>query len=123
MKEIKDVFPNSYYWPRKNFSLKDICKFAPEKNYTDIMVWRENNRKVDELILIHLPNGPTATFKVSNVKLNKEIWHHGNPTDHFPELILNNFNTKVGRRVGRFFASLFPQNPEFVGRRVCTFHT
>ncbi|KRX11032.1 Anticodon-binding [Pseudocohnilembus persalinus] len=122
IKEIKDVFPNSYYWPRKNFSLKDICKYAPEKGYTDIMVWRENNREVDELIVTHLPAGPTAIFKINNVKLNKEIWHHGNPTDHFPELILNNFNSKVGRRVGRMFASLFPQKPEFVGRRVCTFH-
>jgi ribosome production factor 1 len=43
-------------------------------------------------------------------------------TDHFPELILNNFNTKVGRRIGRFFASLFPQRPEFKGRQVVTFH-
>lgn len=34
------------------------------------MVWRENNRKVDELVLIHLPVGPTVIFKVSNVKLN-----------------------------------------------------
>lgn len=34
------------------------------------MVWRENKRKVDELVLIHLPAGPTAVFKVSNVKLN-----------------------------------------------------
>ena len=28
----------------------------------------------------------------------------------------------LGRRVARFFASLFPQEPEFKGRRVCTFH-
>jgi len=52
----------------------------------------------------------------------EEIYHHGNPTDHNPELILNNFNSKAGRRIGRFFASLFPQNPEFKGRRVITFH-
>lgn len=39
-----------------------------------------------------------------------------------PELILNNFDSKVGVRVGRLLASLFPQNPEFRGRRVVTFH-
>lgn len=39
-----------------------------------------------------------------------------------PELILNNFDSKIGVKVGRLFASLFPQNPEFKGRRVVTFH-
>ena len=39
-----------------------------------------------------------------------------------PELILNNFDSKVGVRVGRMLASLFPQQPEFRGRRVVTFH-
>lgn len=72
------------------------------------MVWREYNREVDELIISHLPAGPTAIFKISNVKLNQELWNHGRTNDHFPELILNNFNSKVGRRVGRMFASLFP---------------
>ena len=28
----------------------------------------------------------------------------------------------MGVRVGRMFASLFPQNPEFKGRKVVTFH-
>jgi hypothetical protein len=39
-----------------------------------------------------------------------------------PELILNNFSTRLGHTVGRMFASLFPQSPDFVGRRVATFH-
>lgn len=43
-------------------------------------------------------------------------------TEHVPELILNNFDSKVGVRVGRLLASLFPQNPEFKGRRIVTFH-
>jgi ribosome production factor 1 len=39
-----------------------------------------------------------------------------------PELILNNFTTRLGLRVGRMFASIFPQDPEFRGRRAVTFH-
>jgi ribosome production factor 1 len=74
------------------------------------------------MILVHLPEGPTAHFQLTNITLSKDIHHHGNPTDHIPELIMNNFNTKIGRRIGRFFASLFPQNPEFKGRTVVTFH-
>jgi ribosome production factor 1 len=72
--------------------------------------------------MIHLPKGPTIHFKVTNIKLSEDIHHSGRVTDHNPELILNNFNTKIGRRVGRFFASLFPQNPDLRGRRVVTFH-
>ena len=86
------------------------------------MIWREHKREVFELILIHLPVGPTAIFRVTSEKLNKDIANHGRPTDHFPELILNNFNTNLGRRIGRFFASLFPQKPEFKARTVATFH-
>ena len=29
------------------------------------------------MILSHLPDGPTATFRVSGVKLNKDIPNHG----------------------------------------------
>lgn len=93
--------------------------------------------------------------------------NHGNPTSHKPELILTNFTTRLGHRVGRcnlllfdnlcaflhekdnrywspifylyhrkelisfchamhvlvrLIASLFPQDPNFRGRRVVTFH-
>ena len=37
------------------------------------MVFRENNRKVDELILTHLPDGPTATFTVTSEILHEKI--------------------------------------------------
>ena len=47
---------------------------------------------------------------------------HGRATEHKPELILNNFGTRLGRRVGRMFASLFCQDPTFKGRRAVTFH-
>eukprot|EP00268_Persea_americana_P041252 TRINITY_DN4106_c0_g1_i2.p1 TRINITY_DN4106_c0_g1~~TRINITY_DN4106_c0_g1_i2.p1 ORF type:complete len:134 (+),score=14.42 TRINITY_DN4106_c0_g1_i2:292-693(+) len=39
-----------------------------------------------------------------------------------PELVLNNFTTRLGHRVGRMIQSLFPQDPNFRGRRVVTFH-
>lgn len=43
-------------------------------------------------------------------------------TTHPCELILNNFVTRLGISVGRMLASLFPQQPDFRGRRVATFH-
>ncbi len=69
-----------------------------------------------------LPAGPTFKFATTSLVLNRDIEHHATWTDHVPELILNNFNSRVGRRTGRMLASLFPPNPEFRGRRVVTFH-
>lgn len=47
---------------------------------------------------------------------------HGKPTSHKPEVMLNNFSTRLGHTVGRMFASLFPHHPQFKGRQVVTFH-
>ena len=66
--------------------------------------------------------GPTAFFKVNNIVLPKRISNHGTATSHIPELILNNFTTRLGHRAGRFFGSLFPHSPEFRGRQAVTFH-
>lgn len=51
-----------------------------------------------------------------------DIYNHGTVTAHQPELILNNFGTRLGHRVGRFLGSMFPHAPDFVGRQVLTFH-
>lgn len=72
--------------------------------------------------IIHLPEGPTSIFRIRNLKLSKEIKNIGDPSGHKPELILNNFDTRLGHRVARQLASLFPADPQFRGRQVVTFH-
>lgn len=69
---------------------------------------------VDAITLIHLPNGPTAYFKLSSIR----SW----PSAHYPELVLNGFVTRLGHAVGRMFQTLFPPLPEFEGRQVVTLH-
>ena len=64
---------------------------------------------------MHLPDGPTATFKLSSAVLPEKIQGHGRLTSHEPEVILNNFNTRLGMTVGRMLGALFPQKPNFVG--------
>ena len=78
---------------------------------------------IDSVILSHLPDGPTANFRVSSVKLRDQIVRHGAaPGESHPELILNNFDTMLGHRIGRMLASLFPQTPNLNARRVITLH-
>ena len=74
------------------------------------------------MVLIKLPCGPSFVFKLTNIVLAKDVFHHGNALPYNPELILNNFNTRVGRRLARGLMSLFKQVPEFEARQAVVFH-
>lgn len=113
------VLHNVNFYPRHNMKLNEVYEHAKNLGYTHVVVVRYTHGW--EMMIRHL-DGPLAVFKVTNVEFQKDIKNHGLATEHVPELILNNFDSKVGVRVGRLLASLFPQNPEFKGRRVVTFH-
>lgn len=119
VRELMMVFHNINYYPRHNMTLDEIYKHATNINYTHVIVVRFSHGW--ELLIRHL-EGPLGVFKITNVQFQEKIKNHGLATDHVPQLILNNFDSKVGVRVGRLLASLFPQQPEFRGRRVVTFH-
>ncbi|KAL0322253.1 UNVERIFIED_CONTAM: Ribosome production factor 1 [Sesamum calycinum] len=120
--DLLSVIPNAHYHKRGTYDLKKIVEYARKKDFTSIIVVHTNRREPDALLIIALPDGPTAHFKLSKLVLRKDIKNHGNPTSHQPELVLNNFTTRLGHRVGRLIQSLFPQDPNFRGRRVVTFH-
>jgi ribosome production factor 1 len=78
-----------------------IVQYAAARGFTSLLVVNENNKRPNGLLLISLPAGPTAHFRLSSLKLRKKIRGAGRPTRHIPELILNNFSTRLGLRVGR----------------------
>jgi len=53
---------------------------------------------------------------MSSIKLSHEISNRSRMTMHLPEMILNHFDTRLGHRIGRMLATLFPQAPEFEGK-------
>lgn len=121
--ELARIIPNALAKIRNRSSIKKMCKSAVRENFTDILVINENNREPNGLVVIHLPDGPTAHFKLSNVRITKEIHRsHTEFTQHRPEVILNNFTTRLGLSIGRMFGALFHHDPEFKGRRAVTFH-
>ncbi|XP_057959564.1 uncharacterized protein LOC131152020 [Malania oleifera] len=120
--ELLSVIPNAQYYKRGTYDLKKIIEYAKHKDFTSVIVVHTNRREPDALLVISLPNGPTAHFKLSRLVLRKDIKGHGNPTSHEPELVLTNFRTSLGHRIGRMIQSLFPRDPNFRGRRVVTFH-
>ncbi|KAF7352448.1 Brix domain-containing protein [Mycena venus] len=106
----------------KGFEVGRIAGWAAGRGYKHMCVVNEDSKKPNAITLIHLPNGPTAYFKLTSVQLTKEIYGHARATPHDPELILNNFVTRLGHAVGRMFQALFPPLPEFQGRQVVTLH-
>lgn len=120
--EMLEVLPCATYYKRQGYALKKICEYATNRDFTDVIVFNEDRKSINGMLLVHLPGGPTAHFKLSNLRLTKDIKHHGRASSHRPELILNNFGTRLGHRLGRMFASIFSQDPNFKGRRAVTFH-
>eukprot|EP00894_Picocystis_sp_ML_P000851 jgi/Pico_ML_1/51368/g2418.t2 len=116
--DLLHVFPDATYYKRNNYEIKKMCEYASKRGFTDLVVINEDRKNINGMLVVHLPEGPTAYFRLSSLKLSKEIKGHGKPTRHRPELVLNNFSTRIGNRVGRMFASLFNQDPEFRGRKL-----
>lgn len=123
IRELCRIIPDAEPKWRTRSSIKKMVKKAAEQGYTDILVVNEDRRIPNGLLVIHLPEGPTALFRISNPKLCKDIHReYQEITAHRPEVILNNFRTRLGRVIARMLGALFHYDPEFKGRRVCTFH-
>lgn len=120
--DLLEVLPSALYYKRAGFAIKKICKYAAARGFTDLVVVNEDRKTVNGLLVVHLPDGPTAHFRISKMVLSKDIKGHGRPTAHKPELIMSGFGTQLGHRISRLFASLFCQDPAYRGRRVVTFH-
>jgi ribosome production factor 1 len=125
--DLQRLIPALHFYPRKHFSLKEICDFASNRDFTHLMILGENSKHCNGMTISHLGSkdglvGPTAFFKVSNVVTAQHIPNHGSSTKHIPELNLHGFGTRLGHRVGRMLGSLFPHDAEFQGRQVATFH-
>ncbi|KAI1450783.1 Brix-domain-containing protein [Annulohypoxylon stygium] len=122
------LFPHSTYIPRSahkyghKYSVREICKYASNRGFSTVMILREDQKRPIGLDIVHLPLGPTFHFSISNWVEGKKLPGHGNPTNHYPELLLNNFKTPLGVLTARLFQSLWPKTPELQGRQVVTLH-
>ncbi|CBQ67567.1 related to RPF1-involved in the assembly of the large ribosomal subunit [Sporisorium reilianum SRZ2] len=123
--ELLSVFPGAEYRPRakaQGVGLGKICGWARERRFGAVLVVGESRKEPFALTLIQLPHGPTAFFRLTSIRTADEIYGKAHPTPHTPELILNNFTTVLGHRVGTVLQSLFPKIPQLEGRQVVTCH-
>ncbi|OSD03056.1 Brix-domain-containing protein [Trametes coccinea BRFM310] len=123
--EICGIFPGAEFIRRKKgkgFEMGRIAGWAANRGYSHLIVVNEDMKKPNAITMVHLPEGPTAYFKLTSVELTQKISGHARATAHYPELVLNGFVTRLGHTVGRLFQTLFPPMPEFQGRQVVTLH-
>ena len=123
MQELCFTFPNAQYFKRKTFPLKKIATFAGQRGFTSMIVIQEKSEEPDSMFVVTLPEGPTAYYKISGLKLGSEM-KHSVPcnTEHKPEVLITNFKTRLGIRVSRQLDSLFPEIGDDEGRRTIVFH-
>ncbi|MCJ1405079.1 hypothetical protein MMC11_008305 [Xylographa trunciseda] len=125
---LTTLFPHSVYIPRSahryghKFSIREISSFATNRKYTAVIVLKEDQKRPTGIDFVHLPSGPMFHFSISNWVEGKRLPGHGNPTNHLPEIILNNFRTPLGLLTAHLFRTMFPPQPEFQGRQVVTLH-
>lgn len=123
--ELLNVFPGAEYRKRakaRGAGLGKICGWARARRYDMVIVVGESNKQPTTLTLVQLPLGPTALFRLTSVSTGREVYGHARPTPHTPELILNNFTTALGHRVGGMLQHMFPKVPQLEGRQVVTAH-
>ncbi|KAK8049311.1 hypothetical protein PG994_011041 [Apiospora phragmitis] len=99
-KMLTSFFPNSDYVPRSahkyahKYSVREIAKYASNRDYTALLILGEDQKRPKSLDIVHLPSGPTFSFSVSNWMDVKRLPGHGNPQDFHPELLLNGATEK-----------------------------
>lgn len=126
---LTSLFPNSEYIRRSahryghKYSVREICKFASNREYTAVLVLNEDQKKPNRLTIVHLPCGPTLTYSVNNWIEGSKLPGHGKAQDaYYPELLLNNFKSSLGLLAAKSFQTLFPPMPDIEMRQVVTLH-
>jgi U3 small nucleolar ribonucleoprotein protein IMP4 len=119
-KEIKLLFPNSQRVNRGNHKVPELVEVCRSNDFTDIVMVQETRGEPDGLVVCHLPFGPTAFFTLRNCVQRHDIENCGAMSEAFPQLILNNFESKLGARLANVLRCLFPV-PKPDSKRVITF--
>ena len=121
VKEIRLIIPNSKRMNRGNIVIKDLVQLCHDHNFTDLIILHAHRGEPDGMILSHFPFGPTVYFGLTNVILRHDIQGKVDPmSEAYPHILLHNFTTTLGKRMGEVLKHLFP-TPKVDSQRVLTF--
>ncbi|KAG6964267.1 hypothetical protein JG688_00007774 [Phytophthora aleatoria] len=117
--EIRLIFPNAIRLNRGAHTIGDLVESARSNDFTDLLLVTETRGEPDGLVVCHLPYGPTAYFSLSNTVLRHDIEDRATISEAYPHLIINQFETPLGKRVANILKHLFPV-PKPDAKRVIT---
>mmetsp|Transcript_46990 Transcript_46990/g.56539 ORF Transcript_46990/g.56539 Transcript_46990/m.56539 type:complete len:384 (-) Transcript_46990:170-1321(-) len=120
-KELKLLIPNATRINRGGNRVDALLSSCQDGSFTDLVMVQETRGEPDGLVVCHLPLGPTAYFTLSNAVLRHDLEGRASPmSEAVPHILLNNFNSDLGKRIGNVLKCLFPV-PKPDTRRVITF--
>lgn len=122
-KEMKLLVPNSTRINRGNNRVDELVSSCKQGGFSDLIVVQETRGEPDGLVVCHLPLGPTAFFSITGSVLRHDLegGKAAPMSEAYPHLILHNFQTPLGKRVGNILKCLFPV-PKPDTKRIVTFH-
>lgn len=122
--DLVDIFGGAMrYVARGDLAIKPLIARCIQEGYTSLLVLHEDRRQLTHLLTIALPSGPSAWFRLTEVCTRKNLVGAGKPlTGVPPEVILNNFRTRLGRRIGRMLQTNLNAAENLRARQVVTFH-
>jgi len=119
-KEVKLLFPNSQRINRGVYEVKQLLDACRANEVTDLIVLHERRGTPTQMVVSHLPFGPTAYFTLSNVIPRHDIPDRDKVSEAYPHLIFHKFDTVLAKRLKSVLMYLFPV-PKPDSRRVMTF--
>lgn len=120
VKELRLLFPNAQRMNRGNYEMKQLMHACRANDVTDFIIVHEHRGVPDNLVICHLPYGPTAYFNISGVVMRHDLPEIVPMSEQKPHLIFHNFKTKIGERTMSILKHLFPV-PKKDSKRVMTF--
>ena len=120
-KEMKLLIPNAVRINRGNNRVDELMESCKQSEFSDVVIVQETRGEPDGLVICHLPLGPTAFFTLSSAVLRHDLNPPAAPmSEAYPHVILHNFDTELGKRVGNILKCLFPV-PKPDTKRLVTF--
>lgn len=120
VKELKLIIPNAQKINRGKYELKQIVQACKANEVTDLIIVHEHRGVADNIVVCHLPHGPSVFFNISNLVMRHDVPDIGHASEQKPHLIFHNFKSNLGIRVMKTLKHIFPV-PKPNSKRVITF--
>lgn len=120
VKEVRLIFPNAQRMNRGNYEMKQLIHACRANDVTDFIIIHEHRGVPDNLVICHLPHGPTAYFNLTGVIMRHDVPDIAPMSEQKPHLLFHNFKTKLAERTMSILKYLFPV-PKEDSKRVISF--